>query len=164
MAFLKNVFVENGYKENIIRKIIEEATSKSTQQNTKKTSSDCIDTEQKQAISLPWIPGVSPKLSKAYRKTGYKVVFKSNKNLQAILTSKNKSKLRKNSFPGVCKIPCSCGIIPYRGETKMKVSTRSMQHKTDIQRGRWENSGVAAHSKICNGEFQFKKTSIEKVS
>ena len=82
LAFLKNVFVENGYKENILWKIIEEETSKSTQQNTKKTSSDCIDTKQKQTISLPWIPGVSPKLSKAYRKAGYKVVFKSNKNLQ----------------------------------------------------------------------------------
>ena len=57
LAFLKNIFVENGYKENVIRKIIEEATSKSTQQITKKTSSDCIDTEQKQTISLPWIPG-----------------------------------------------------------------------------------------------------------
>ena len=45
----------------------------------------------------------------------------------------------------------------------MKVSTRGMQHKTDIQRGRWENSGVAAHSKICNGEIQFEKTSTEKV-
>ena len=64
-----------GNKENILRKIIEEATSKSIQQNTKKTSSDCIDTEQKQTISLPWIPGVSPKLSKAYRKAGYKVIF-----------------------------------------------------------------------------------------
>ena len=61
------------------------------------------------------------------------------------------------------KIPCSCGIISYRGETEMKVSNRSMQHKTNIQRGRWENSGVAAHSKICNGEIQFEKTSTEKV-
>ena len=71
LAFLKNVFVENGYKENILRKIIKEETSKSTQQNTKKTSSDCIDTEQKQTIFLPWIPDGSPKLSKAYRKAGY---------------------------------------------------------------------------------------------
>ena len=75
LAFLKNVSVENGYKENILRKIIEESTSKSTQQNTK----NCMDTGQKQTISLAWIPGVSPKLSKAYRKAGYKVVFKSNK-------------------------------------------------------------------------------------
>ena len=106
---------------------------------------------------------MSPKLSKAYRKAGYKVVFKSKKNLQTILTSKNKSKLPKNSFPGVYKIPCSCGIIPYRGETQMEVSTRSVQHKTDIQRGRWENSAVAAHLKICNGEIQFEKTSTAKV-
>ena len=94
--------------------------------------------DQKQTIFLPWIQRVSPKLSEVYQKAGYKVEFKSNKNLQTILTSKNKTKLPNNSFPGVYKIPCSCRIIPYRGETKMKVSTQIMQHQR-------------------NGEIQFDK-------
>ena len=67
------------------------------------------NTEKKQTITLPWIPGLSSKLKKIYRKAGFKVVFKSSLNIQRILTSKNKSKLPKNSFPGAYKIPCSCG-------------------------------------------------------
>ena len=45
----------------------------------------------------------------------------------------------------------------------MKISTGSMQYQTNIRKGRWENSGIAAHSKICNGEIQFDKTKTERV-
>ena len=38
-----------------------------------------------------------------------------------------------------------------------------MQHKTIIRKGRWENSGIAAHSKICKGEIQFGKRKTERV-
>ena len=163
LNFLINVFIENGYKEDDLRKIIEEVKSKSSQQNNKKSSSEYTNPDKKQTISLPWIPGVSPKLRKVYKKAGYKVVFKSNKNLQTILTSKNKTSLPKNSYPGVYKIPCSCGVIPYRGETKMKVSTRSMQHQVYISKEKWENSGITSHSNKCHGEVQFDKTETVKV-
>ena len=140
--------------------ILEEVKSKAIRQNTKEISSDNTNSDRKQTISLPWIPGVSAKLRKLYRKA---VVFKSNKNLQIILTSKNKTYHPNNSFPGVYKIPYSCGIIPYRGERKMKVSTRSMQHQVNSRKGKWESSGIAAHSRKCHGEIQFEKTKTEKV-
>ena len=120
-------------------------------------------TDQKQTISLPWIPGVSPKLRKVDNEAGYNVVFKSNRNLKAILTAKNKTTLPKNSYPGVYKIPCSCGITPYRGETKMKVSTRSGQHEESIRKEKWDNSGVVSHSKDCPGNIEFEKTETVKV-
>ena len=44
----------------------------------------------------------------------------------------------------------------------MKVSTRSMQHKTDIQRERWENSGVAAHSKYAMEKSNLEKRVLKK--
>ena len=55
-------------------------------------------------VKLPWIPGISPKLKRVYKKAGYKTVFKGNANLQTILTSKNKVLLPKNSHSGVYKI------------------------------------------------------------
>ena len=122
-----------------------------------------IASENKKTITLPWIPIISPKLKKAYQKAGYKVVFKSSKNIQTLLTSKNKSKLPKNSFPGVYEIPCSCGKTPYRGETKMKVSTRSAQHEESIRKEKWDNSGVALHAKHCKGNILFEETKTVKV-
>ena len=79
--------------------------------------------EPKQRITLPWIPKISPKLRNVYKKAGYDVVFKFGKTLGAILSLKNKMKLPKDSYPGVYQIPCSCGITPYRGETKKIIST-----------------------------------------
>ena len=59
MAFLKNVLIENGYKEDDLRKIIVEVTSKSIRPHTKQISSECINSDQRQTTSLPWIPGMS---------------------------------------------------------------------------------------------------------
>ena len=122
-----------------------------------------IDNKKSKTISLPWIPGVSPKLRKAYREAGYKVVFKSGKNLENILTSKNKSKLPINSYPGIYKIPCSCGITPYRGETKKKICTRIEEHKKYIQKEQWEKSGVASHARSCAGNVNFDGTKTVKI-
>ena len=80
--------------------------------------------EPKKRITLPWIPKLSPKLRSVYKKAGYDVAFKSGKNLGSLLSLKNKSKLPKNSYPGVYQIPCSCGIPPYHGRTKKRIVTR----------------------------------------
>ena len=160
-------FSENGYKENELKKIIEEVRKKFNQQlnqnvgtrNIKETPDDI-----KPTITLPWIPGVSPKLRKIYRKAGYKVAFKSNANLQTILTSKNKVKLPKNSYPGVYRIPCTCPKVPpYIGETRLKISTRTDQHKAYIEKEQWSNSGCASHSRYCEGVIKFEETETVKI-
>ena len=111
---------------------------------------------KKQTVTLPWIPIISPKLRKVYRKAGYKVVFKSGKSIMDISTSRNKTKLPVNSHPGVYKIPCSCGIAPYRGETKKRISTRVREHQRNIDRKEWDKSAVALHSRNCDGNIDFE--------
>ena len=164
LEFLIQIFVENGFKEKELKKIIREVKSKLKQSESNRNNNTENDSNEiKQTITLPWIPTISPKLKKAYRKAGFKVVFKSPKNIQTILTSKNKSKLPKNSFPGVYEIPCSCGKTPYRGETKMKISTRSTQHKENVRKEKWDNSAIALHSKQCDGTVLFEETKTVKV-
>ena len=156
VEFLVDTFVENGYREDALRQIVQEFNEKQKQpknNNTIKSQDDPCYT-----ITLPWIPGVSPKLRKAYRKAGYKVAFKSGKNIGNILTANNKDKLPNNSYPGVYKIPCTCGVTPYRGETKKKVSTRTNEHRNNVIKKEWDKSGIAFHSKSCNGKIEFEKT------
>ena len=117
------------------------------------------DDEEKPTIRLPWIPNVSSKLKKAYKKAGYKTVFKSGPNLQTILTSKNKTKLPENSHPGVYKIPCKCNLTPpYIGETKVQIATRGGQHELYVSKGQWEKSGAALHQRDCGCGFAAIKT------
>ena len=61
------------------------------------------------------------------------------------------------------EIPCGCGITPYRGETKMKISTRSTQHEESVRKEKWDNSAIALHSKHCNENISFEKTKTIKV-
>ena len=152
--------MENGYKENDLKKAVNEIKEKSnadTLQNAETQSED--PTNKTPIITLPWIPGISPKLKKVYKKAGYKTVFKANANLQTILTSKNKVRLAKNSHPGVYKIQCKCrNLPPYIGETKAKVSTRFKQHEAYVRNGHWEKSGAAKHQKTCKAGFETIET------
>ena len=159
--FLVNVFIENGYKEEELLKIVRQVKLKRNEEQSANIDTD--PTQTSQTITLPWIPGISPKLKKIYKKAGYKIVFKSGPNLQSILTSKNKTKLPKNSFPGVYKIPCSCGTTPYRGETKKRVCTRIKEHEQYMKKEQGENSGAAGHALTCKGKMIFENAETVKV-
>ena len=114
-------------------------------------------------VSLPWIPGLSPKLRKEFKKAGYKVVFKSGRNLNAILTSKNKTQLPENSYPGVYKVSCEKHPNnPYLGETKLQIHTRIEQHQAYVRKEQWEKSGAASHSRTCDG-LLWNKTETVKI-
>lgn len=93
-------------------------------------------------------------MKKAFEKSGYKTVFKSNKNLKHILTSKNKPKLPPNSYPGIYKLNCSCGK-KYVGETKLKIQSRIKQHKKASFLGQYEKLAIAEHQKDCDGTIDW---------
>jgi len=88
------------------------------------------------------------------------VVFKSGKNLESILTAKNKEIFSKYSYAGVYRIPCTCGKEPYVGETKKKIITRMREHESYIEKGQLEKSGIALHTKECNGQIKFEDTQV----
>ena len=131
--------------------------------NTSRTVNEIQETSHPIVVTLPWVPGLSPKLRKEYRKAGYKVVFKSGRNLKSILTSGNKSNLPDNSYPGVYKIPCSKHPKnPYIGETGIQIRNRNEQHKNCITKEQWDKSGVALHQKDCEGSILWEQTETIK--
>ena len=130
---------------NDLKKIIEDVRKKLTR--IEETPEE-REEEKLPTIALPWIPGVSTKLRKAFKKAGYKTAFKSEANLQTILSSKNKTSLPKNSHPGTYSIQCKCfRVPPYIGETKIQIRNRFNQHEEYARKGYWSNSGAAWHAK-----------------
>ena len=125
--FLISCFTENGYDSQQLKEIVRSFEEKRSTNRTPVADND----EPSKIITLSWIPGLSPKLRKTYRKHGLKAVFKSSADLKTILTSSNKSGLPKNSHPGVYMVSCECEKR-YFGETKLKVSARIKQHKIKI--------------------------------
>ena len=161
LKFLKNVFEENGYEEENVSKIITEIREKRNRDREIEQNMD--EGECQGMVSLPWIPGLSPKLRKAIKKVGYKVVFKSGRNLSTILTSKNKTQLPANSHPGVYRIPCKKHPKnPYLGQTKLQIRSRNKEHQEYVTKKQWEKSGAANHSRECDGIEWDKTTTIVK--
>ena len=105
ISFLISCFAENGYDSQQLKEIVRSFEEKRSNNRTPVADND----EPSKIITLPWIPGLSLKLRKTYRKHGYnKTVFKSLANLKTILTLSNKSRLPKNSHPGVYMMSCKC--------------------------------------------------------
>ena len=161
LSFLVDSFKENGYSESILTGIIDSyRKNQRINQSTGGVESESI--EQANIVKLPWIPGVSVRLKKTFRKAGFKAVFKSGNNLSAILTARNKCKLPKNSSPGIYKVNCSCGKY-YIGETKLQVSTRIKQHQKNSFLGNTAHSGLCQHDSVCEGEIQWGEAETIKV-
>jgi predicted GIY-YIG superfamily endonuclease len=157
--FLISVFAENGYEEKKLKNLANNVTKKPHPNNKIIPSNNQIAMP---TISLPWIPVLSPKLRKIFRKAGYKTVFKSNANLKSLLTSRNKTKLQSNSHPGVYLIECECKQ-GYVGETKMKVSTRMKQHQKNVLEEKWEQSAIGYHKNKCPCNIKWEQTTTLKV-
>lgn len=158
IKFLITCFVENGYKEHELKRIATTFKQKREANNEQLQQTDPLTN----IVTLPWIPGLSPKLRKTFRKQGIKAVFKSSRNLKSILTSSNKSKLPDYSLPGVYKVNCNCGK-KYVGETSMKVSTRLEQHKKSIQDKKWDLTGISNHAQTCQQGFRWNDVDVLKV-
>jgi len=145
LTFLTEMFTENGYDIKILRSIIKSRKNRNREKTPFETNN---------LVSLPWIPGVSPKLKKDFKKAGYKAVFKAGRNLNRLLTSKNKPQLEPNSNPGIYKLDCSCGKS-YVGETRKKIASRITEHQKSTFLGKWDNSAVSLHAKTCHGQFNW---------
>ena len=160
LKFLTDVFVENGYQISEVQRAIAEVKDK--QRNSTESLTQTNNNGNKPVITLPWIPSISPKLRKAYKKAGYRAVFKSGNNLKNILCSKNKMKLPRNSYPGIYKVDCKCKKT-YTGETKLKVSTRGKQHVRNVIQNKIDTSGIVLHTRICNKGIDWDSLKTLKV-
>ena len=146
IRFITNVFVENGYDRARLEKLVKDADKAKNRNISKETA----------FTSLPWIPGLSQKLKKSFKKVGCQISFKSPKSLNSILTFRNKPQLPPNSQPGVYFVPTGCKS-GYTGETKKRISTRNTEHEKAVFKGNIEDA-LAEHQQKCNCEIKWEHT------
>ena len=156
--FLIRCFTENGYRHDELHRIVRQFKKKRETNNIQQLP------EQEQPntiVTLPWVPGLSPKLRRTFKKHGYKAVFKGSTNLKTLLTFGNKSKLPYLSKPGVYMVECNCGK-KYVGETKLNVQSRIAQHQKTVKDEKWETTGIPLHAEYCKAGFNWDDTRILK--
>ena len=112
---------------------------------------------------LPWIPNISLKIKREFKKIGKDIAFTSGKNLQQLLYQKNKPKLLPNIQLGVYQLDCSCNG-KYTGQSKKRVLTQCTEHQQDSMSGKLESSGATEHTKECHGQFDWLHPKTVRIS
>ena len=134
--FLIDTFVENGHNKQLLKNLVIKYNEKNNKSN---HENNTANRGYKNLKMLPWIPNISPKIKREFKKMGRDIAFTSGKNLQQILCQKNKPKLSPNSQPGANQLDCSCNG-KYIGKSKKRVLTRCIEHQQDSMSGKWESS------------------------
>ena len=132
---LCDVFVANGYPEEMTRKSLHRHKSR---RPTQTEEDGKIDT-----ICLPYIQGLSEDVERAVRDLNIRAVFKTTLTLRRYLT-KVKTPTDPNNTKGVVyMIPCECGRV-YVGETGRTLKQRITEHKRAVKNAD-SNNGLAVH-------------------
>ena len=159
IEFLKNIFIENGYNENHLKKIITSYQPRQLSRHKNELQTQRDNPDRPLHASLPWIPGVSDKLKKLFKSANINTTFKSSSNLNDILCRKNKARLPTFSTPGVYMISCSCGKR-YVGESGGTIKTRIKQHQKACFLEKSSDSDLAEHNATCDGQIQWEETKV----
>ena len=99
------MFVENGHNKQLLKNLVMKYNNKKNNKNSRKNNTENRDYSNLK--KLLWIPNISPKIKREFKKIGKDIAFTSGKNLEQILCQKNKPKLLPNSQPGVYQLDCS---------------------------------------------------------
>jgi len=94
-------------------------------------------------VVVPYIEGLSEKLSRVYRKHNISCAMKPHTTIRSLLVHP-KDKIEKGKTCGVVyQIPCSNCNKVYIGETSRQLDTRCKEHKDDVQK---HTQGVSTRS------------------
>ena len=108
MTYLKQVFRENGYPTRIVERAMKKARQLTDAEN-----------DQVTYMALPYVHGVSEKISRALAPHKIKVAHKSRPTLKNLLTKLKDRTPSEDRKGTVYKITCECGES-YIGESGRK--------------------------------------------
>ena len=107
------------------------------------TPSEDSNTDKKTLV-LPYIEGLSEKITQTCRKLNIQTAFTSRPTLRNILTHVKKWKQPEEKLGVIYQIPCDSGAV-YIGETGRTINQRKAEHKRAVMKADPSNA-VALHT------------------
>ena len=143
----RNIFKDNGFDDNQIHRCLQRAL----RGRRNKTSEN---RENKKYVSLPYVKGLSEKISRTLSKHNIIVAHKSNRTIKDILCHP-KDKITEEEKKGIIyKVNCLCGKS-YIGETGRPLSTRMKEHRKAVVNGELNKSAIAEHCYKCGQQIDW---------
>ena len=132
---LLDVFVSNGYPEEMTRKALVSREQK--------RGSQTEEDKRMDKLYIPYIRGLSENVEKALKDLEVGTVFKTNLTLRRYLTKVKTPSDPVTTKGVVYRIPCECGRV-YVGETGRTLKQRITEHKRAVKNVD-SNNGMAVH-------------------
>ena len=159
---LEDVFSANGYPVSRVQAVLHTRTRPEEKKND----------EESRTLVLPYIQGLSERITKVCQKVNIRTAFKSQTTLRNTLTHV-KGILPPEERRGVIySIPCECGAV-YIGETCRTIKQRLEEHKRAVRIGDPSNA-IALHtnsnlhsiqwgeSKVIEQELNWKRRRVKE--
>jgi len=130
LSHIRSALNNNGYSRRDLSQLVPRRTAPSRR-----------DSRMKR-VTLPYIPGLSHKVDRCFRKAGLEVAHRPPPTLRSILCKKKPCDIKTHGF--VYRIPCSSCSWSYVGETGRTIGERINEHKRAVRQ--WSvSSEVATH-------------------
>ena len=151
---LQNIFLSLGYPPNRISNILSKVPNTI---NASVSTSEVIS-DDKKTLVLPYIPGLSEKISNSCKHLNVRITFSSSNTLRSSL-SRVKSVVPPLDRTGVIySIPCSCGR-PYIGETGRSLQVRITEHKRAVRIGDPKNA-ISIHANSTGHAIDWNNSEV----
>ena len=170
MENIEDVFVENGYSRNEVRRAMREQEERA--------ENDGENDEEKETrgiVSIPNIPNITRAYSRIAKQHKFRTTTRAENKIKD-LAFKAKTPLGDKNKNVVYNIPCGCGKFSYTGETDRKWKTRRKEHmdkvrltQEDITNGNIDRAtermntgdgGLAKHNSTCGQSIDWDNAKI----
>lgn len=155
LKYIKYAALVNGYSEQMVDNLIKLHAKQLSKRNTTSLSPN---KEPLQRITMPYIPEITNKIKKVFKKHKFEIVHSSNNKIENLIVRlKDKTDNLKKS--GIYEMTCVCGD-KYIGQTKRSVEIRFKEHLTNIQKRQATKSAVALHA-LENDHTQWNTDNVK---
>ncbi|KAK3722628.1 hypothetical protein QZH41_011725 [Actinostola sp. cb2023] len=135
----------NNYPDHFIRKCADTIATPSSSEDNNSSTQSHRDNEPNQMIVLPYVNGVSEKISRALRPHGIKIAHKPLCKISELFPRPKATKDATFKTGVVYKVKCSdCDFI-YYGQTERSLRTRMAEHRRAICNNQ-KSSKIAQHA------------------
>lgn len=139
---IKSIAKENGFKPDIIDKMIKKTKGRIELNNSTTLKKD--KTVFSSIIPINFHPAVNSELKNAYKSMDIMLVNKNSSKLRYLLNS-TKDRIPKLQLSGIYQISCQDCPKKYIGQTARSLLVRSKEHQSHTKLGHETKSAVAKH-------------------
>ena len=166
LAHLFKVFIENGYPEKIITRILHEETK--IKDRSEKHNGKAVEIDFEKCFYVPYHPRARRLYRMLEKEFGFFIAYKKTLTLGDLLLKKGRSIDKQHQKELVYSIPCAACDAKYIGQTRKSIKSRNARHKglcrpvlkQKILNSPKKDNGLALHVHQTGHSFDFDNTKI----